>query len=218
MSEKLLSNFMHYFFLPNVPFAYFSFWLLKQTVSLPSVRYSLFFNNRTLILFQNIICPVQTLHFTASSAFRGDYATEFRPGRWKQNYRVDQLRSLFKESQLSFELGLFTLPPLFLWEVWGTDSIAEACSGRTGTEGALISDDFLRPLTSTLLFRKVNLCVLKPLLISTHTICLFSACVFQKTTGLFLCTHYKYKWLLYFIPSESQALQDNRVIFSTTDN
>ena len=147
MSERLLSNFMHYFFLPNVPFAYFSFWLLKYTVScLPSVKYSLFFNNRTLILFQNIIRPVQALHFTASFAVRGDYATEFWPGRWKQNYRVDQLRSLFKESQLSLRLGLFTLPSLFLWEVWGTESIVEACSGRTGTKGALISDDFSRPL------------------------------------------------------------------------
>ena len=88
MSEKLLSNFTHYFFLPDVPSAYFS------ASCLPSIKYPLLFNKQTLSLLQNLECPVQELCYTASFALRGDYATEVWPVRQKQNYHVKQLKSL----------------------------------------------------------------------------------------------------------------------------
>ena len=88
MSEKLLSNFMYYFFLPNVPSAYFS------ASCLPSIKYPLLFNNQTLNLFQNIIHQVQVLCYITSFALTGDYATEVWPVRWKQNYQMKQLKSL----------------------------------------------------------------------------------------------------------------------------
>ena len=116
MSEKLLSNFMYYFFLPNVPSANFS------ASCLPDIKYPLLFNNQTLSLFQNIICPVQALCYTTSFALRGDYATELNwtelnwcywglASQMKAELSCETAKkSPSKEIQLSLEVDLISLP------------------------------------------------------------------------------------------------------------
>lgn len=138
---------MYCLLLPNVPFAYIPIRLLKQRllVTYPGSSIPPLLNNRTPVLLQNITYLAEALHFQASFAVRGDFDPEFGLVRWKQNYGVGQLRSLFKGSQPSVDVGLFFPSFFLLLRVWGVNLTAEAYSGRADTRGTLVSDDFWRP-------------------------------------------------------------------------